>query len=152
VKASSWTPGLRYLRVEANASQVSGAALTEPLNHIAANTNAPTRTVAEAAKGGKCDFSVVAAQPFVCSSSSRRAKSHAGQSVCSKNKRPVPAECTVTGCIGLLSPGMLQLMNVRHLSARLRPNPSIEGTANGSARLRASPPPVWPLSAPHVTR
>ena len=32
------------------------------------------------------------------------------------------------------------------------PNPSIEGTANGGARLRASPPPVAPLSAPHVKR
>jgi hypothetical protein len=32
------------------------------------------------------------------------------------------------------------------------PNPSIEGTANGGARLRASPPPMAPLSAPHVKR
>jgi hypothetical protein len=32
------------------------------------------------------------------------------------------------------------------------PNPSIEGTANGGARLRASPSPVAPLPAPHVKR
>jgi hypothetical protein len=32
------------------------------------------------------------------------------------------------------------------------PNHSIEGTANGGARLLASPTAVAPLSAPHVKR
>jgi hypothetical protein len=36
--------------------------------------------------------------------------------------------------------------------SKARPNPFIEGTANGGARLRASPLPAAPLSAPHVER
>jgi hypothetical protein len=36
--------------------------------------------------------------------------------------------------------------------SKARPNPFIEGTANGGARLCALPPPVAPLSAPHVER
>jgi hypothetical protein len=158
VKASSRTPGLRYLRVKASASRVSEAALAEPLNHVASSVgclpapNAPTRTIAEAAKGGKYDFSVVAIRPFVHSSISNKAKLHAGPSLRSKNKCSVRVQCNATGCASLLSPGMLRLMNSRQLSASLRPNPSIEGTANGSACLRASPSPVRPLPAPHVRR
>jgi hypothetical protein len=36
--------------------------------------------------------------------------------------------------------------------SKARPNPFIEGTANGGARLCALPAPVAPLSAPHVER
>ena len=46
----------------------------------------------------------------------------------------------------------LRTVVLLRFGSKARPNPFIEGTANGGARLCALPPPVAPLSAPHVER